>query len=686
MSQKNIDFGSFPNDPAADPIRAAFQKVQDNFTDLYSTVLSTGVTSVDVGAGLLQNRNTGEVTLTAKISSVTINTDTNLYVGITPSPTTYTATITNYNTPFKIALAPSISTGNATLTGLTTTSNLSVGNYVTTSLVPSSNIALDLGSSTHRWRDLFLSGNSLSIGSATITTTGNTVVMPSVLVSGNVNAGSVTATYVAGTLTSPSQPNITTVGILNGLSVSGDISGGNLTLVGNVAAANMAVTGVFSAPTIVGNVVTPAGGAVAAPGSSSQLLFNDGGNTNAISSVTYNSSTNLLSIAGNMSGGNITTTGSMTGASLSVTGNASVGNIGTSRLIASGNIESANVITVGILASGNVAGGNISTNGILSVTGNASAGNISTSGFLTVSENASISGTITATNAALGNLVSANYFTGVITTGSQPNVTSLGTIINLSMAGTGGITGGNLVSANYFTGVVTTASQPNITSLGNLSSLNVVGNVVTGNVSGSIFTATYYVGDGANITNLSAANIVGVVANASFATTADSATTAGSATIAGTITGNSQPNITSAVNLTSIGTLSALTVSGTFNSSAISASDNVSTTSYFLNSVNNSVAAAGIIQSTATLLAKQINVISSATPSVSDGVRLPGASAGMSITIINNTAYTVKIYPATGATIESLATNASYSLGSGGRLQFIATTPIQWYALTSVYA
>jgi hypothetical protein len=46
MAQQIIDFGAFPNDPAADPIRAAFAKVQNNFTDLYSTTLTTGVVSL----------------------------------------------------------------------------------------------------------------------------------------------------------------------------------------------------------------------------------------------------------------------------------------------------------------------------------------------------------------------------------------------------------------------------------------------------------------------------------------------------------------------------------------------------------------------------------------------------------------------------------------------------------------
>ena len=33
MAQQNIDFGAFPDDPSADAIRSAFQKVQENFDE-----------------------------------------------------------------------------------------------------------------------------------------------------------------------------------------------------------------------------------------------------------------------------------------------------------------------------------------------------------------------------------------------------------------------------------------------------------------------------------------------------------------------------------------------------------------------------------------------------------------------------------------------------------------------------
>ncbi len=36
MAQRNIDFGTFPDDPDADAIRTAFQKTQENFTELFA--------------------------------------------------------------------------------------------------------------------------------------------------------------------------------------------------------------------------------------------------------------------------------------------------------------------------------------------------------------------------------------------------------------------------------------------------------------------------------------------------------------------------------------------------------------------------------------------------------------------------------------------------------------------------
>jgi len=50
------------------------------------------------------------------------------------------------------------------------------GGNVSGNLIPSANVTYDLGSTAYRWRDLWLSGNTLHLGSANITATSNTIV------------------------------------------------------------------------------------------------------------------------------------------------------------------------------------------------------------------------------------------------------------------------------------------------------------------------------------------------------------------------------------------------------------------------------------------------------------------------------------------------------------------------------
>jgi hypothetical protein len=67
------------------------------------------------------------------------------------------------------------------------------------SLVPAANVTYDLGTSSLRWRDLYLSGNSLILGAATITASGNAVVLPAgTTVAGGAVFGATGATGVTG--------------------------------------------------------------------------------------------------------------------------------------------------------------------------------------------------------------------------------------------------------------------------------------------------------------------------------------------------------------------------------------------------------------------------------------------------------------------------------------------------------
>jgi hypothetical protein len=147
MSQQLIDFGAFPNDPAADPIRAAFQKVQNNFTELYQTTSTTGVVSLTTTNGLTQNRINGNVVIAANISNITIQTGPGLLVGV-GTATGNTATVLSHTTPFVIALGNTLTTGNIVasnivgtvrstsqpfITTVGTLNNLSVANAITAS-------------------------------------------------------------------------------------------------------------------------------------------------------------------------------------------------------------------------------------------------------------------------------------------------------------------------------------------------------------------------------------------------------------------------------------------------------------------------------------------------------------------------------------------------------------------------
>ena len=102
---------------------------------------------------------------------------------------------------------------------------------------------------------------------------------------------------------------------------------------------------------------------------------------------------------------------------------------------------------------------------------------------------------------------------------------------------------GTLSGAASTAGTVTTNAQPNITSVGILDNLSVTGNISVGNANlGNAATASYFIGDGSLLTNLNISTAA--VANANYSN------------FAGTVVNSTQSNITS------VGTLTSLSVSG----------------------------------------------------------------------------------------------------------------------------
>jgi hypothetical protein len=581
MSQQNIDFGAFPDDPNADAIRTAFDKVQQNFNELYSTAIIGSVVSVNGGAGISVNSPTGNVVVTSNIACVQVSTSS-LSIG-QPSNGGTTANITQSSQIMVIDINPTqtfsnsfaaVGGGLANLTGTLTTNSNSQPNIT-------------------------------SVGTlANLTVTGNVAAANFV---GNL-VGNVTSATTAGTVTTNAQPNITSVGNLTSLDVVGNITSNNVNVTGNISAVNF-----------VGNLVGNISGNILVPGSNTEVLFNNNGSANASNAFTFNQSSNVMTVTGNMIAGNIfansgeiratTFTGTLaTNAQPNIT---SVGTLA--------NLTVSGVSNFGLVSNVTITGGNanafLMTNGSGTLTWNngtllPAQGNnsevIFNDGGTTYAGNANL--TFNKTTGAL----TATLLGGALTTNSQPNITVLGTLSNLN------VNGPTIANGTFNTGNTSITGILSVTS--NITSPQFISNIATG-------TAPFVVTSTTQVANLTAA----------LATSATSANTAD------TVTTNAQPNITS------VGTLTSLTSSGNIQGA------NLISTGYYFRSVGTGITAAGSSQGAGTALTKEMNIVSTVS-SGANGVVLPTAVAGMTVTITNTTANSLLVYPESGGTINSLGT------------------------------
>jgi len=225
-----------------------------------------------------------------------------------------------------------------------------------------------------------------------------------------------------------------------------------------------------------------------AAGLITQIQYNaDNGDFGASANFTYNDTTQLVTVAGNISVSNASL-GNLASANyinvlanLSVADTANVGILRTNYLLyANGQPwdlqEAAGSNTQIQFNDGNTNFGassnftfNTSTN-LLTVIGNANVTNFNASGTINAT------GNISAGNANLGNLTTSNYFHGIFdnTSSSQPNITSVGNLSNLFV----GNATSNVVIANG-----------DVTATGNINATNMNGNFTgtfTGNVNGNI--------------------------------------------------------------------------------------------------------------------------------------------------------------------------------------------------------
>jgi hypothetical protein len=211
----------------------------------------------------------------------------------------------------------------------------------------------------------------------------------------------------AGTVTTAAQPNITSVGALSSLTVTGNIVGRLTT----AAQPNITSVGTLTSLTVAGNITAQ------------NFIGTIVGN---ISNAVFATNAGTVTTAAQP---NITSVGTLT--SLAVTGNITSGNISGTSIV--GTLTTAaqpNITSVGTLTS-------------LAVTGNITSGNIS------------------GTRGAFTNV------SGTLETASQPTITSVGTLTSLAV--TGNITSGNVSGTRgAFTNVSGALESPTV-NLGTVS-------------------------------------------------------------------------------------------------------------------------------------------------------------------------------------------------------------------------
>ena len=627
-----------------------------------------GGTSFGGSANLSYNKITSILTLTGNLNASNINGNTygnhngrvgsgtpnsGAFTSVTASTTaivTGNLTAGNLNSAGVANITGNISGGNLYTAGTAQVNDLNLTGNITSNLLPGTNVAYNLGSSIQRWKDLYLSGTSIYLGGETISTSASGITITGTLNANSIttSAGDISATTLTGSLTTAAQPNVTSLGTLTGLTVSGmsdlgDVA--NVAIQGGSAGYVLATdgAGALSWTPIVLPSSRPGG-------ANTQLQFNDSNSFAGSTLLTFDKTSNVLTVPNiNVSNvanlgaiANIRILGGTNGQFLKTNGTGTL-SWSTGGSTAPGGANSQVQYNLnGVFAADNTfkffsANSTLSVPNINSTVVQSSQPNITSVGNLI---DLTVVGNINSGNANLGNAATANYFVGsgayltsinganvsevslatvaTNSTGSnlanyatnvvasaQSNITSLGTLTALTVQGltslgnvgnviiTGGSNNqvlstngqGNLNwvsvgnpggsntyvqfnnnsgfggSANFtfdrstdtlsvtkITGTLTSSSQPNITSVGTLANLTITGNVSSGNANlGNVVSANFFIGSGANLTSIPAANISGTVANANYAA------------YAGVVVTNAQPNITS------VGTLTSVNITGNAN-------------------------------------------------------------------------------------------------------------------------
>jgi len=334
-------------------------------------------------------------------------------------------------------------------------------------------------------------------------TAGNGISITGTLISANVDND--TTAIVSGNIVVKTGANLVTPNL-------GDATFSSLTWNtlsnGNVTANNLSIGNIanITANLTVGGTIQ-ANGTITSNANVSGLNLTTIGNVEASGDVLANNvNANTLitvptaNVSNIINAGNVSITEALTGNTANFSGNVLVNNL-TVNLELAGN--TANFSGNAVFNGANVTVGNVLLGNTANFTGDIIAANISANANLIVNNatvnlalsgnTANFTGNISAANANLGNLVTANYFTGILQNGTSNITVDLNSNINLTAAGITTLvvtnTGANIAGYANVTGNLT-ANNITVTNNINANIANIATRIDLGNTDISWATTT----------------------------------------------------------------------------------------------------------------------------------------------------------------------------------------------------
>ena len=195
MSKQTINVGTNQDDGTGDNLRAAFVKVNDNFTEVYNELGGVALSNIKITESTIttDTSNSGIIIDPQGTGTITLTGATTLTGGFTSDTvaTTGNGTIGGDLAVTGTLTAGTFSPSSITITGVAnlngdvnlgdaSSDTITVTGRFDSSIVPSVNNANDIGSSSLRWKDIY---------STTINTSGDATFSGNVTIGGNITIG-----------------------------------------------------------------------------------------------------------------------------------------------------------------------------------------------------------------------------------------------------------------------------------------------------------------------------------------------------------------------------------------------------------------------------------------------------------------------------------------------------------------